>query len=171
MMLTGNRPRVLVVDNMADTADSLALLLRLWGYAAEACYEGSTVLETARTYQPHVVLLDIGMPRMDGFQVAQRLRRLAGARHTVLIAITGYGDKVYRIRAHKMGFYRYLLKPVDPCELHELLIRVVGHLGFPQAPEADEEALLHGDLRLAGVLGAEIPALTELSVAETFSLE
>ncbi len=169
-MLTENQPRVLVVDDLADMADSLTLLLRLWGYAALACYEGSAVVETVRAYQPHVVLLDLGMPRVDGFQVAQSLREETGLRHAVLIAVTGYGDAAYRIRARELGFHGYLVKPVDPCALHDLLIQAAGRPGFSQVPHANEEGLLHGRLPLAEIFAPEIPQRTAPSLVGTFSL-
>jgi two-component system OmpR family response regulator len=116
-----NRPRVLVVDNVADAADCLALLLRLWGYDAEACYGGAAALEVARADRPQAVLLDVGMPGMDGFQVAQRLRAQPGLADTVVIGITGYGDEACRTQARAVGFDHYLLKPVEPDHLRELL--------------------------------------------------
>src|ERR1051326_3985430 len=141
-MVRDNRPRVLVVDDVADAANSLALLLGLWGYGAKACYGGSAALAAARTYQPQVVLLDLAMPGMDGFQVAQRLRAEPGVRPAVLIAITGYADEACRSRAHALGFYQYLVKPVDPDAVRELLIRVVGYPGLLKTPPADQQGVL-----------------------------
>jgi two-component system, OmpR family, response regulator len=142
-MVRENRPRVLVVDNDADTADSCALLLRLWGYEAEVCYEGSAALEAARAYPPQAVLLDIGMPGMDGFEVVRCLREEPALRHTVLIALTGYANEACRVRAHESGFHHFLAKPVDPDDLRELLLRVIGWLEVPKAPPADEDDVLH----------------------------
>ena len=128
-MARKNGPRVLVVDNVADTADSCVYLLRLWGYEADACYAGSSALEAARAYQPQAVLLDIGMPGMDGFEVVRRLREQPALRQTVLIALTGYANEACRLRAQESGFQHFLVKPVDPDDLRELLLRVVGPLG------------------------------------------
>lgn len=138
-MVRENGPRVLVVDNVADAADSCALLLRLWGYEARACYEGRAALEAARAYQPQAVLLDIGVPGMDGFEVLRRLREEPALRHIVFIALTGYANEACRVRAQESGFHHFLVKPVDPDDLRELLLRVVGPLGFPKAPPADED--------------------------------
>ena len=135
-MLWHNPPRVLVVEDGIDSADSLALMLRMWGYGAEACYDGVAALDFARTWPPHVVLLDIAMPRLDGFEVARRLRTQPGLAGTVLIALTGYGAAGYRTRAFEMGFDHFLLKPADPDELHELLMRVTGYVGLLQPSEA-----------------------------------
>jgi two-component system CheB/CheR fusion protein len=123
-MLRKRRPRILVVDDLADAADSLALLLGLWGYAAEVCYDGATALETTRTRRPRVVLLDVAMPRMDGFQVAQRLREQPEFADTVIIGITGYGDEAHYSRARLVGMDHYLVKPVDLDDLRALLGRV-----------------------------------------------
>src|SRR4051794_40715700 len=82
---------VLVVDDYQDAADSLALLVRQWGYQALVAYDGPSALDLARTSIPEVVLLDIGLPRMDGFEVARRLRRLPEMGQAFLVAVTGYG--------------------------------------------------------------------------------
>jgi DNA-binding response OmpR family regulator len=169
-MLIGNRPRVLVVDDLADTADSLALLLTLWGYAAEACYKGDTVLEIARAYQPHVVLLDLALPRRNGFQVAQDLREEPGPWHPLLIAITGHEQKAYRIRAEEMGFYRYLVKPVDPRALQRLLLQAARQGAFPEAPQAAEAGFVPGALSKARIHKEGIPGRIGLSLMLTLAL-
>src|SRR4051812_40974803 len=115
------RPCILVVEDLADAADSMAMLLELWGYAVEVCYNGATALETAGACQPRIVLLDVGMPHMDGFQVAQHLREQPGFGNTVIIGITGYGTAAYHRRAHLAGFDHFLLKPVDIDHLRALL--------------------------------------------------
>jgi len=119
-----SRRRVLVVDNLADAADCLAMLLRLWGYDVQACYGGAEALEIARKYRPQVVLLDIGMPDMDGFEVSRRLRDQAALAGIVIIAISGYGNESERSRGRLAGFDHHLLKPVEPCLLQELLSRI-----------------------------------------------
>jgi CheY-like chemotaxis protein len=144
IMVRAHQPRVLVVDDNAAAADIIAALVRLWGFDADACYDGETALKTARTHPPQIVLLDIGLPRTDGFQVAQRLREQLGARHAVFIAVTGYANETCRRRAREVGFHHYLVKPVDPDALHKLLIREVGYAGFFQAPEADEGVAADG---------------------------
>ena len=121
ILLDGSRQRILVVDNLNDAADSMAMLLRMWGYDAEASYGGAAALEAARARRPSVVLLDIGMPGMDGFQVAQHLRKEPALEETVVIGITGWSTETYRARAREFGFDHYLLKPVDLGELKELL--------------------------------------------------
>jgi DNA-binding response OmpR family regulator len=118
----GSRQRILVVDNLNDAADSMALWLTMWGYDAQASYGGAAALVDAHAHRPNVVLLDIGMPEMDGFQFALRLRAEPAFAETVVIGITGWSTKSCRIRAREFGFDHYLLKPVELDELKELLV-------------------------------------------------
>ena len=84
--------RVLVVDDWPDTAESLAVLLRLWGHDVRIAHDGPTALAVAALYRPHVVLLDVGLPGMDGYQVAWRMRNDLRLRETFLVSLTGYGQ-------------------------------------------------------------------------------
>jgi CheY-like chemotaxis protein len=130
-----NDSRILVVDNCKDTTDVLALLIRLWGYATEVCYDGPSVLEIALDCLPEVVLLDLALPGLDGLEVARRLRGQPELANLVLIAITGYGDESSRRRAIDEGFDHYLVKPVEPDELQDLLGQVtleVAELASPK---------------------------------------
>jgi CheY-like chemotaxis protein len=113
---------ILVVDDCADAADSTVQLLSLWGYDARACYDGATALESARAHRPDAVLLDLAMPRMDGFRFAQMFRELPLCEAALIIAISGYTEAAYRARAWVMGIEHYLLKPADPMRLRELLV-------------------------------------------------
>jgi CheY-like chemotaxis protein len=124
-----SNPRVLVVDDWRDAADSLAQLLTLWGYDAEACYGGVAALAVARTYRPDVVLLDVGMPGLDGFQVALGLREMPGLAGTTIVGLTGYSDEDCQISALEAGFDHCLLKPVELPRLRELIGGVVLPLG------------------------------------------
>jgi DNA-binding response OmpR family regulator len=157
-MLPVNQPRVLVVDDVADAADSLALLLNIWGYGAEACYDGMAALAIARSYRPQVVVLDIGIPRMDGFEVARRLRAQPGLEQSVFMAISGHGQQAYRTRARQMGFDHYLLKPADPEEVHELLQRT---LGRPRVSGTYREQSPNGGPNTVRGLGADAPTPAE----------
>jgi PAS domain S-box-containing protein len=117
----GRRLRILVVEDNRDAADSLRVLLELLGHEVRVAYSGPDGVRTAQEWQPSVVLSDIGLPGLDGFEVAQRLRRdpaTAGAR---LIAITGYGSEEDRRRAEEAGYNHVLKKPADPAMLLELL--------------------------------------------------
>jgi CheY-like chemotaxis protein/two-component sensor histidine kinase len=113
--------RVLVVDDNADTAESLALLLRVKGHEVRTAHDGATALQDAGAFQPEVVLLDLGLPRMDGYEVARRLRAQVGLRKALLVALTGYGQEEDRRRAEEAGFDAHLTKPADPTALQRLL--------------------------------------------------
>lgn len=120
-MLNGFRTRILVVDDSKDTADSMVQVLGFWGHHAEGCYNGPSALKAAQTFQPHVVLVDLSMPGMDGFQFAQSLREQPESQHAVLMALTGHSDDAYRSCAWGMGFAQYLVKPIDLDKLRGLL--------------------------------------------------
>jgi CheY-like chemotaxis protein len=120
----GCRGCVLVVDDLADAADTLVWLLTSWGYDAVASYGGAAAVEAASLHPPDVVLLDLGMPGMDGFKVAQRLREKPRCETSVFIAVTGYGPATCGDGAREAGFDYYLLKPIDPDQLRQLLIQV-----------------------------------------------
>jgi CheY-like chemotaxis protein/nitrogen-specific signal transduction histidine kinase len=113
--------RVLVADDNRDAAESLAALLRLLGHEVRVAFDGIATLETARTYHPQVVLLDIGMPGLDGYQVAQRLRDQPEYRDALLIALTGWGQQDDLRRSQEAGFDHHLVKPVELTALRELL--------------------------------------------------
>jgi CheY-like chemotaxis protein len=115
------RKRLLVVDDCTDTSETLAALLWLWGYEVKRASDGPSAVETALAFRPHLVLLDIAMPGMDGFAVARALRCLSGLEGLTLVALTGYGYPGGPRRAWEAGFDHYLLKPVDPEELRETL--------------------------------------------------
>jgi two-component system CheB/CheR fusion protein len=115
---TGGR-RVLIVDDNRDSADSLGTLLELRGHRVEIVYDGESGLEAAQRFGPEVVLLDIGLPCLDGYEVARRLRETDD--DLLIVAITGYGQESARERAAEAGFDHHLLKPVDLTVLRDLL--------------------------------------------------
>lgn len=116
------RHRVLVVDDNRDAAVSLGRLLeRLYGQEVRVAHDGPSALATAEQFHPDVILLDIGMPGMDGHEVARRLRQRPDFAHTLLVAITGWGQEADRQRSSQAGFQRHLVKPVDPAEIRALL--------------------------------------------------
>jgi signal transduction histidine kinase/CheY-like chemotaxis protein len=119
--LSPGAKRILVVDDNADAAESMADVLDIMGYDARLAHDGPTALETARAYQPQVVLLDIGLPGMNGYEVALRLRAEAKGHPPLLIALTGYSAREDRERAKDVGFDQYLTKPVELMELERLL--------------------------------------------------
>jgi two-component system CheB/CheR fusion protein len=113
------RRRVLVVDDNHDAADSLAMLLRLAEQDVRVAYDGSTSLAHAQEFQPELVFLDIGMPGMDGYEVARRLRQQPGLENAVLVAVTGWGQEEDRRRSLEAGFDGHIVKPAEPRNLRE----------------------------------------------------
>ena len=121
---TGPSCRVLVVDDSVDAAHSLAMLLEASGHQVRIAYTGPTALEAALEYRPNVVLLDIGIPEMDGFEVAKRRRKQPFLQNVVLVAMTGYGKDTDRQRSQEVGFNAYLVKPADFGKVQQILASV-----------------------------------------------
>ena len=116
--------RVLVVDDYEDARESLCLLLRMWGWQAEPAADGPSALAAAAVFGPDVVLMDLAMPGMDGYETARRLRGLP--QPPLLVALTGYGRKKDRRRTRHAGFVAHVVKGLDPNELRLLLGRAAG---------------------------------------------
>ena len=121
MLPQADMHRILVVDDNRDNADSLAMMLRLMGTEVGAAYDGEQALELAATRQPQVILLDIGIPRLDGYEVCRRIRQQSWGKAIVIIALTGWGQQEDRARSLEAGFDHHLVKPVDAAELVEVL--------------------------------------------------
>jgi PAS domain S-box-containing protein len=117
---TGGR-RVLVVDDNVDSAESMAVLLRLYGHDVRLAHDGEGALEAALAFRPDVMFLDIDLPKMDGYEVARRLRLEPAMGGMTLVAMTGYGQEEERRRTREAGFHSHLVKPVDFDMLQELL--------------------------------------------------
>jgi CheY-like chemotaxis protein len=113
--------RLLVVDDNRDAAESMSMLLEMWGHEVVYAYDGPTAIETAQQWAPRAVFLDIGLPGMDGYEVAERLRELPQGKRAVLIAITGYGQEDDRRRSQRAGIDHHLVKPVAPDALRHLI--------------------------------------------------
>jgi signal transduction histidine kinase/DNA-binding response OmpR family regulator len=113
--------RVLVVDDNRDAAESLALLLSVAGHQTRVCHDGPSAVAAAAEFRPEAVLLDIGLPGMDGYEVARRLRAEPAMPRALLIALTGYGQLEDQRRAHEAGFDHHLVKPADLDALAALL--------------------------------------------------
>ncbi len=112
---------LLVVDDNRDAAESLAMLLRLQGHEVQVAYDGPGALEVTKDYHPEMVFLDIGMPGMDGYEVARRLRQQPGLENVKLVALTGWGQVEDRRRSKEAGFDYHRVKPPEPTALDELL--------------------------------------------------
>jgi CheY-like chemotaxis protein len=120
----GRKPRVLVVDDYVDSAESMATLLRMLGYDVSTAYDGYAALHVARARQPDVILLDISMPGLNGYDVARQMRQLFGD-DLLLIALTANGFEEDRRLAQEAGFDCHLIKPTDIEELEEILRQLV----------------------------------------------
>lgn len=112
--------RVLVVDDNLDSAETMAELVRIWGYEVRTAHDGPAALECARSFRPNVVLLDVGLPGMDGYELARRLRA-EGLAGDLLVSVTGYGQEEDRRKAEEAGFDHHLTKPVNPDILQRLV--------------------------------------------------
>jgi two-component system CheB/CheR fusion protein len=113
--------RILVVDDNTDAAESLALILDLWGHDVRTVASGEEALEVAPVFAPDVVLLDVGLPLMNGFDVARRLRRLPETKNALIVAVTGYGRDEDRRNSRESGIDLHLTKPVEPAALKAIL--------------------------------------------------
>jgi CheY-like chemotaxis protein len=129
--------RVLVVDDNVDAAESTAAYLRLEGHEVKTVNDGHEALSSVQVFAPHVIVLDIGLPGLDGYAVARRLRSDGDTSHTLLIALTGYGQKEDRDRAQAAGFDYHFTKPADPQQIQTAIEqgRPPGAMAA-QAPEA-----------------------------------
>ncbi len=114
------RYRILVVDDNVDAADSLAILLQSLGHDISVAYDGLEAMALAETYRPELVFLDIGMPRMNGYEVAAAFRRTPSLEHAVLVALTGWGSHEDRLRSREAGFDHHLTKPAGAAVLSRL---------------------------------------------------
>jgi len=119
------RHRILVVDDNRDAAESMRVLLKLMSAEARAAFDGLEALEVAATFHPEAVLLDIGMPKLHGYDTARRFRQEEWGKDIVLVALTGWGREEDRRRAEEAGFDGHLIKPVQVSALRQLLERLL----------------------------------------------
>jgi CheY-like chemotaxis protein len=117
--------RILVVDDNRDAADSLCLLLRMWAFDVRVAYDGQEALAAAHAYRPDCLLSDIGLPGIDGYHLAERVRRDEALKGVTLVAVTAYADEA---RAKAAGFDHHFVKPPDPQAVEAMLrrLRAVG---------------------------------------------
>ena len=111
--------RVLVVDDNRDSADSQALLLRIEGHDVRVAYDAEAALDVARGLDPEVALIDLALPRKDGYELCVELRKVCP--QCKMVAVSGYGDAEHRERSRRCGFRYHLLKPVDPRHLADII--------------------------------------------------
>ena len=116
--------RILVVDDNEDSAESLTILLSLGGHETHTAHDGLEAIEAAEMFRPEVILLDIGLPKLNGFEVARKIREHPWGQTIMLVALTGWGQEEDRRRSQEAGFNHHLTKPVDPLALTKLLARL-----------------------------------------------
>jgi CheY-like chemotaxis protein len=116
-----HRFKILVVDDNHDSALSMAMMLSIMGHDTRTAHDGESAVETAETFLPDVVLLDIGLPKLNGYEVAQRIRGKAWGESMYLIAVTGWGQDEDRQRSTEVGLNQHMVKPVEPSALEKLL--------------------------------------------------
>jgi signal transduction histidine kinase len=116
------RRNILIADDNQDALESLALLLRLEGHEVHCASDGEEALALAGQRRPEIVVLDVGMPKLDGCEVARRIRAESWGRHAVLVALTGWGQELDRRRSREAGFDMHLVKPVDPATICDMLV-------------------------------------------------
>ncbi len=119
--ITGPSLRVLLVDDWPDAAEAMAALTRLWGHDTRIAHDGTAALDLAAHYRPHVIFLDIGLPGIDGYQVARRLRENPSLHETFIVSVTGCADEEAQRLSREAGFDSHITKPVDPASLERLL--------------------------------------------------
>ena len=112
------------MDDNRDSADSLAMLLKLTGHEVHTAHDGLEAVEAAATFQPDVILLDIGLPKLNGYEAARRIREQQRDKGLTLVALTGWGQEEDRRRSEEAGFDAHMVKPVDLAALTKLLGRV-----------------------------------------------
>jgi PAS domain S-box-containing protein len=123
---TTHKHRILIVDDTRDSADSLAMLLRTYGHEVHVAYGGEDAIALADSHRPDIVLLDLGMPKMDGYETCRRIRAQEWASELVIVAQTGWGQLEDRRRAQAAGFDHHMVKPLDFVELTKLLQSPIG---------------------------------------------
>jgi CheY-like chemotaxis protein len=113
--------RILVVDDNQDSALSLAMMLSIMGHETRTAHDGESAVASAESFLPDVVLLDIGLPKLNGYEVAQRIREQPWGAAMFLIAVTGWGQEEDRQRSSEVGLNVHMVKPVEPSALEKLL--------------------------------------------------
>ena len=149
---------MLVVDDYEDARDCLCMLLRIWGCQAESAADGLQALAAASVFRPHVVLMDLALPGMDGYETARHLRELP--RPPLLVALTGYGRDEDCQRTRRAGFVAHVVKPADPMELRALLGRAAGLLRLAKAATASSKSAItrHRRIQTSAAGGMKAPS-------------
>ena len=118
------RRRVLVVDDNLDAAESLAILMRLAGHEVRMAFDGIEAVKTAETFQPHIVFLDLGLPKLSGSEAARQIRQHPWSQGMILVALTGWGHDKDRRKSREVGFDDHLVKPANLEDLTKIINRL-----------------------------------------------
>lgn len=121
--------RVMVVDDNPDVANMLSLLLQLKNHEVLVCYSPEEALERFERAEPEIVMLDLGLPNMDGFELCRRLKETSAGKRAVFVAQTGWGESQHKARSHEAGFQFHLVKPVGSETLDRLFREILSHDG------------------------------------------
>ena len=116
--------RILVVDDNENCAKVMMWTMEMLGHTAQMATDGQIAIELAKSFRPHVVLLDIGLPQMNGYEICQRMRNEPVLKDTVFVAQTGWGQKEHRERSKEAGFDHHLVKPIDMKALENILLEL-----------------------------------------------
>jgi len=120
--------RVLVVDDNEDSARTMGMMIRLWKHQVEVAFSGDTAIEVTKRYLPHLILLDIGRPILDGYDVARQINEMTTSTKPQIVALTGYGAAEDKARGHNAGFHDYIVKPASPEQIQSILARCANTL-------------------------------------------
>jgi CheY-like chemotaxis protein len=125
------------VDDNRDAADSMAMLLELMGHEVRIGYGGLDAVDLAETFRPDLLLLDLGMPELNGFEVARRIRAHPWGSQIAIVAMTGWGQEEDRRRSREAGFDHHLIKPADAGQLHTLLASLTSDSGLARTASSE----------------------------------
>ena len=118
------RRRILIVDDHLDAAESLAMLMKIEGHEVRMAFDGIEAVKAAEAFLPHIVFLDLALPKLSGSEAARRIRQQPWSKGMILVALTGWGGDEDRRRSRELGFDDYLVKPAKPEELKKIIARL-----------------------------------------------
>ena len=121
---TATARRILVVDDNRDAVASLVMMLSLMGHETCTAHDGQEAVDQAEAFRPDLILLDIGLPKLNGYEVCRRIRQYPWGQNMIIVAATGWGQEDDRKRSHEAGFDHHMVKPVDPAILDQILASI-----------------------------------------------
>jgi CheY-like chemotaxis protein len=133
LFVSVSKRRILVVDDNRDSAQTMSRLLKLLGHDVWTAYDGIEAVDAAKEFGPEVTLMDVGMPRLNGYEAARRIRQQPWGRNMIIIALTGWSQEGDRVQSREAGCDGHLVKPVNFADLETLLAGIVANGGRPQS--------------------------------------